>query len=183
VLLQPPGLQLARRQCHGDAVPLHSELTGAHWQTDSFLRRKNSHFHFPAELAISRECARPSGIPAAIVGTCIANRLSALSRRDVLQRPARVKTLFGPNTKKSSEVVKYAIATECKASSRILSDRCREVLADCVTFQQPGIKPVTRVRSPLCAGGGKKYKCRAASLKNNSAAGGSKQTGVPVRRT
>jgi hypothetical protein len=33
-----------------------------------------------------------------------------------------------PNTKKSSELVKYAIATECKASSRILSDRCREVL-------------------------------------------------------
>jgi hypothetical protein len=97
--------------------------------------------------------------------------------------PGASQNPFWPNTKKSSEVVKYAIATECKASSRILSDRCREVLADCVTFQQPGIKPVTRVRSPLRAGGGKKYKCRAASLKNNSAAGGSKQTGVPVRRT
>jgi hypothetical protein len=115
-------------------------------------------FPFPSRASCriaSWECARPSGIPAATVGTCIASRLSALSAGRASASGAN-QNPFWPNTKKSSELVKYAIATECKASSRILSDRCREVLVDCFTSHQSGIKPVTRVRSPLRAGGRKK---------------------------
>jgi hypothetical protein len=114
----------------------------------------HSHSHFPAELPISREWRARGHRESLPPSSERASRIDA--RRGVLQRPARVKTPFWPNTKKMSELVKYAIATECKASSRILSDRCREVLVDCVTSQQSGFQASHPSSNPASRGGRKK---------------------------
>jgi hypothetical protein len=118
--------------------------------------------------------ASPSGIAAAVVGTCIANRRSA-GRASAAHGASQ--NHFWPNTKKSSELVKYAIATECKPSSRILSDRCRDVrLVDCVTSQQSG--QASHPNSiPASRGGRKKIQMPRSLTKrkqqqNSPAAGG-----------